>query len=173
MHYIGQMWEENEITVAQEHLATAICDFALSRYCFDKMGETSSANRKKGLFFCLEGEEHYIGIKIISSLFREANWDVQFLGANLPLEYAVYNAQKWKPDVIGISLSLSIQLPKLKEYVTTLENLAHTPTIIVGSRLLKKYDFTPYCTAKTQLFYELTDVERFLDKDEKMMSTYP
>ncbi|WP_254434125.1 B12-binding domain-containing protein [Halobacillus sp. Marseille-Q1614] len=31
MYHVGELWEKNEISVADEHLATAICDFVLSR----------------------------------------------------------------------------------------------------------------------------------------------
>lgn len=31
MQHIGYLWENNQITVADEHLATAICDFVLSK----------------------------------------------------------------------------------------------------------------------------------------------
>lgn len=36
MRHIGYLWEINEISVADEHLATSTCDFLLARYLFEK-----------------------------------------------------------------------------------------------------------------------------------------
>ncbi|WP_373323212.1 cobalamin B12-binding domain-containing protein [Alkalihalobacterium chitinilyticum] len=101
MYYIGDLWKNNEITVADEHLATGTADIILTRYILEKKGMEPS---KRALFFCIEGEEHVLGLKMVSSFFKEKGWDTQFLGANLPLEYVVYSAKKWKPSVIGISI---------------------------------------------------------------------
>ncbi|WP_245947309.1 cobalamin B12-binding domain-containing protein [Bacillus taeanensis] len=32
MRKIGELWQENKISVADEHLATTTCDFTISRY---------------------------------------------------------------------------------------------------------------------------------------------
>lgn len=34
MQHIGHLWETNQITVADEHLATATCDFVLSKLAY-------------------------------------------------------------------------------------------------------------------------------------------
>ncbi|UOE92616.1 cobalamin-dependent protein [Alkalihalobacillus sp. LMS39] len=162
MFYIGHMWENNEIGVADEHLATSICDYVLTRYNFDRHPLTN--REKRAMFFCVEGEEHYLGAKMASSLFQEAGWDVKYLGPNLPLEYALFNAKKWRPDVIGLSITLPLHLPKLKDYVYSLEHLPHRPKVIVGSRLIEKYDFTPFISNQTVLAKEVTDIEPFIEQ---------
>lgn len=32
MQYIGDLWESNQITVADEHLATSTCEYILARF---------------------------------------------------------------------------------------------------------------------------------------------
>ncbi|MBP3949599.1 cobalamin B12-binding domain-containing protein [Bacillus suaedae] len=133
MYSIGDMWEENIITVADEHIATGVCDFILSRYAFNHINTNN--HDKRAMFFCVEGEEHFLGIKMVNALFQENGWDVRFLGPNLPLEYALYSIQNFKPHVVGISVSLSTQLPQLEEYVNKINSLKERPDIIIGSRL--------------------------------------
>ncbi|WP_078554158.1 cobalamin B12-binding domain-containing protein [Bacillus alkalicellulosilyticus] len=162
MYEIGQMWEENLINVADEHLATSICDYVLTRYGFSNISQTGIQNR--AMVFCIEGEDHYLGAKMAASVLQEAGWQVQYLGPNLPLEFALYSARKWKPEVIGLSVSLTLHLPKLKEYITALEQLPHKPTVIVGSRLLEKYDFTPYITKTTVTANRVTDLQQFIEQ---------
>ncbi|GAE37351.1 cobalamin B12-binding domain-containing protein [Halalkalibacter akibai] len=133
MQYIGTLWEENDITVADEHIATGVCDFVLSRYAFPKV--QSHQEHRRAMFFCLEGEEHYLGLKMVHSLFKEEGWNCRYLGPNLPLEYALYTIQNFKPDVVGMSLSLSTQLPQLKIYLDAFDQLTEQPEILIGSRL--------------------------------------
>ncbi|KAA0547660.1 cobalamin-binding protein [Bacillus sp. BGMRC 2118] len=161
MHYIGYMWQENEITVAEEHLATGVCDYLLSRYSHSKVA-TPAPNAPKALFFCVEGELHYLGLKMVSLLFQENGWDVRFLGPNLPLEYATYSVKQWKPDLVGISLSLTYQLPHLSQYIENIESLPSKPTIMVGSRLVDSYHLQNYCSPRTVIFSDLEDISVWL-----------
>jgi methanogenic corrinoid protein MtbC1 len=84
MAQIGMMWEEDEISVADEHLATTTCDYVLSRYQLYIRQEVVK-NEKKGLFLCIENEQHFLGVKMISILFEEHGWQTQLLGADSPL----------------------------------------------------------------------------------------
>lgn len=140
MRYIGTLWEQNLLTVAEEHLASGICDFLLTRYRSVK--NCQPFNGKKAMFFCLEGETHYLGLKMVAALFEEYGWNVRNYGASLPLEYACIGGNNWKPDLIGVSVSIVYHLPKLKEYTDVLAKLPHQPTILVGGRLVGRYDMS-------------------------------
>ncbi|MBM7649895.1 methanogenic corrinoid protein MtbC1 [Bacillus ectoiniformans] len=163
MQYIGELWEKNEITVADEHLATATCDFVFSRL-FSWQGD-QSANGKKAILLCLEGEQHYLGLKMVSSLFVEHGWNVRFFGPNLPLEYALETAEKWKPDVIGLSVSIVYHLPHLKHYVKHLSSLSNRPVIMLGGRLAATHDLRPYCDGNTMILKDLLMANHWLSSE--------
>ncbi|MFD0049414.1 B12-binding domain-containing protein [Actinomycetes bacterium NPDC127524] len=159
---VGDRWERNEITVAEEHVASGISEFLLAHY-FSLRYNTESRSRKKAMFFCLEGEQHDLGLKMVHSLFEEKGWETRYMGANLPLEYAVQMAGKYKPQVIGLSVSIIYHLPKLKNYIEELEKLTVKPKVIVGGRLCGKYDLTPYCSSDTLIVKDLTEVKDWLE----------
>ncbi|MEK1829221.1 B12-binding domain-containing protein [Priestia megaterium] len=48
MRVTGDMWEENIISVADEHVATTTCDYVLTRYRFYKNSGTRFRHRSKG-----------------------------------------------------------------------------------------------------------------------------
>ncbi|MDR7074901.1 cobalamin B12-binding domain-containing protein [Fictibacillus barbaricus] len=160
MYLIGDLWENNEISVADEHLATGVCDFVLSRL-FQISTETTSDH--KSMFFCLQGEQHYLGIKMINSLFEENGWQTRYFGASLPLEYALKTALQWKPEVIGLSVSIVYNLPVLKNYVRTLSALPHKPVILIGGRLAEKYDLIPYTNHQGIIMKNLDEVDQWLN----------
>ena len=157
MQHIGELWERDDISVADEHLATATCDFMISRFHAQTNRNTSS---RKAMFLCVEEEQHTLGMRMASLLFEENGWKTRMMGANLPLEHAISAAEKWKPDVICLSITILYHVPVLKSYVETLESLPFHPKIMVGSRLLSMYDLSPYCTPHT-LF--MTDYKKLTD----------
>lgn len=163
MQYVGELWQKDEISVAEEHLATSVCDFVLSRYGF-QFKKNREDRKRKIMFLCLEKEQHMLGTKMAASLCEEKQWDVKLLGANLPLEYALSMAEEWKPDVIGLSASIPYRLPLMREYITELEDLDFHPTVIVGGRLAASYDLYKYASEKTMIFKTLHELDNWLDK---------
>ncbi|MDT2046316.1 B12-binding domain-containing protein [Priestia flexa] len=137
MRYIGTLWEKNIVTVADEHVATTTCDYLLTRYGFYKE-VTSKKNKKHGkvMLFCLEEEQHFIGLKMVSLLFEEHGFDTRFLGADLPREAAEVMATDWQPDIVALSVTISFHLDQLPPYVNLLESLDPKPITLIGGRLI-------------------------------------
>lgn len=132
MYWIGEQWEKNIITVADEHLATAICDFVVS--VTEVRRPVQVPYKKKVMVLGPEGEDHYIGLKMVASLFKESGWEVQYLGPNLPLDAAIDSAKRWEPDVIALSAALAYRLPVLKNYAEAFIALKFNPTVVLGGR---------------------------------------
>jgi len=160
---IGSYWEQGEITVAEEHLATAACDLLLTRY--DQQLPAPAACRKppRAMLFCVEQERHVLGLKMVESLFRQEGWDVRFFGADLPLDYAVTHAARWKPDAIGISASMTMFLPQVGAAVSALEKLENRPMLLVGGRAVKAATFTAADSDRTLVCPDLLAVANWLD----------
>ncbi|MBM7604267.1 methanogenic corrinoid protein MtbC1 [Metabacillus crassostreae] len=164
LQLIGYLWETDQITVADEHLATSTCEYILARFhnYMKREQKIRQFSEKKALFLCLENEQHDIGLKMASQLFEEYGWKTRLLGANLPLEYALKSARHWKPHVIGLSFSIWYHAEILANYIQELEELPHKPIVIVGGRLLSNYDFSTYCSDKTRLFPSLIELKAWL-----------
>ncbi|MDX1805501.1 MAG: cobalamin-dependent protein [Paenisporosarcina sp.] len=159
MQLIGVMWEEDEISVADEHLATSTCDFVLAKFHSRVKKIPITEISKKAMFFSVEKEQHSLGMKMAAHLFEQAGWDVRFMGANLPLTYAVDAAERFKPDVIGISLTIIHHLEQLKTYVERLESIQSRPQLLVGSRLISSYELSEYASPATRMIrnFEVLD----------------
>lgn len=142
MYYIGQLWEQNEISVADEHLATAVCDFVLSSLKDER--PKRKVNQHKALLFGVEKEQHYLGMKIVAETFKEQGWKVRYLGPDLPLEHSLTQIKAFKPDVIGLSAALSYRLPTIKTIIERLETLEWKPLIMIGGRMATKFDLEEF-----------------------------
>ncbi|WP_064504216.1 B12-binding domain-containing protein [Alkalihalobacillus trypoxylicola] len=135
MYYIGELWEHNKISVADEHLATAVCDMIISQLSI--LSEGTESNQKI-MLLGLEEEQHYLGLRMVGIVFKKHGWDVKYLGPNLPLGHMLNFIDVWKPDVVGVSVALPYRLPTLIKYVESLEELHSPPQILVGGRMAEK-----------------------------------
>lgn len=171
MRYVGELWEMNEISVADEHVASNIFHLLISRFSLERNGEEradhlGSDSRSKAMLFCIEGEEHSLGAKMASSLFEEYDWDTRYLGANLPINDAIIYANKWRPDVIGISVSIVYNLPILLEFLKEIDRLDYDPEIILGGRITILYPMEKYCPDHVVILKDLHSLRYLLDENK-------
>lgn len=141
MYRIGELWEQNKVSVAEEHLATAVCEFVLSA---TEIRAEEKDGRLKAMIFAPEGEEHYIGLKMVAAMFREEGYSVRYMGPNLPLDAALSLADEWKPDVVALSGALAHRLPALKTYAQAFTSLEHKPTVLIGGRAVTLANYGEY-----------------------------
>jgi len=136
---IGLLWQQNKLTVAQEHLATAISQNVLAR-AFAK-AEFSDPIEKKIICACVEGNHHGLGLRMISDAYEVSGWDVSFLGTDTPNRSIISQVDKEKPDALALSVSMPHQILGLKELLIQLraDMGGHLPIIILGGRAINNY----------------------------------
>ena len=132
MYQVGALWQQNRISVAQEHLASAITQGALAA----GFGEAEFAppNGRCAAFACVQDNHHAIGLRIVSDAFEVAGWDVSFLGSNTPTASIVSFVAENSPDVLGLSVGLAHHVITLRDVIgrvrAELGNAA--PQIVIG-----------------------------------------
>jgi MerR family transcriptional regulator, light-induced transcriptional regulator len=159
MERVGILWEKNQITVAEEHLATASIDYLMTQLRYQLLHPEFLKNAPSILLFCLEGERHSLGLKMVSDVFREYKWNVKFLGSSVPTEEVIKTIDKWEPDAIGISVALSPLLPKLKECLKMIDDLDKNIDILVGGRVVSFYNLEEFGIENVHLCSDLKDIE--------------
>ncbi|WP_246942707.1 cobalamin B12-binding domain-containing protein [Bacillus pinisoli] len=169
MRYVGELWELNEITVADEHIASNVCNLLIARYHVEisnRLEDHTTESSLKGMFFCIEGEEHSLGIRMVTSLFKEYGWNTRYLGANLPVKDAVIYATKWRPEIIGVSLSIIYNLPKLMEFLSEMDKLDYRPEILVGGRITTLFELESHLPKNIRIVKELDSLNHMLQHNE-------
>jgi methanogenic corrinoid protein MtbC1 len=127
---IGRLWQENHISVAQEHLATAISQLALSHLY--RHLPRDPANGRTVMVSCVEGELHELGARIASDFLEMAGFEVRFLGANVPAEHLAREVRDSKPDLLALSVTMSYHMPALRKAVTAVREVAPLLPMAVG-----------------------------------------
>ena len=132
---IGRLWQENEITVAEEHLATAITQISMGRLYTDCC-MTTGRNGRTLLAACAETEKHEVGLRMICDLLELEGWDATYLGASVPPESLVAMVLRDRPDVLALSASIAPHLPQLRSLIAAVRAATGdaVPYILVGGR---------------------------------------
>ncbi len=140
MYEIGALWQNNRITVAQEHLATAITQNAMARSFAD--ADFAAPLNRKALFACVPANHHSLGLRMVSDAFEVAGWEVQFLGADVPARDLLAQLAHWRPEMLGLSLSLPGQIKTARLLVQQLraELGNQCPAILAGGLATNQAD---------------------------------
>jgi methanogenic corrinoid protein MtbC1 len=104
MYAIGRLWQENRITVAQEHLATAISQSVLARAYLQ--ADFAAPTGQKALLACVAANQHNLGLRMLADAFETAGWDSLYLGADVPTADLLRQVDASSPDLLVLSLSL-------------------------------------------------------------------
>ncbi|HET9012523.1 MAG TPA: cobalamin-dependent protein [Gemmatimonadaceae bacterium] len=136
MREIGRLWQEDELTVAEEHLATAITESAMSRM-FERVFVWRDVRTPRLLAACAEEERHQMGLRMLCDLLELAGWETTYLGASVPIESLVDLVRKHTPDAVAISATIAPHVPRVREAIQAIRsaNLDRQPVIAVGGRV--------------------------------------
>ncbi len=162
MYRVGKLWENNRITVANEHLATSITESLLSLvYPSIFAGERIG---KKVVISCAANEFHQIGGKLVADIFELNGWDGYFLGANSPVEDTARFIHETQPDVVGFSLSILSNLDHLKQAIEAVRSDFPNMDLLIGGQAFR------WGGIDTIKQYAGTEYIQSLDDLEKMIS---
>lgn len=136
LYQVGLLWQQNRITVAQEHLATALVQNALAAGFAKAVFEPP--NGRRAVFACIEGNHHLVGLRMVSDAFEVAGWEVDFLGGDTPTPSIIAFVAQRRPELLGLSVSLGVQVLKLREVIARVkaELGNESPAIVAGGRAL-------------------------------------
>ncbi|HWI20612.1 MAG TPA: cobalamin-dependent protein [Vicinamibacterales bacterium] len=132
---IGQLWQDNAISIADEHIATAISQLALAQlYSY---AERHANTERRILVACVDGELHDMGARLAADMLDLEGHDVIFLGASVPADSLVARARADRPDLIVLSITMTFHIAALREAVEKLRHaLSPAPPIAAGGRAL-------------------------------------
>lgn len=120
---IGRLWQEDRISVAQEHMATAISQVVLAHLYLE--AAPSPSNGKKVVVACVEGELHDFPARLTADALDLAGFEVRFLGANVPTESLLRAVTTEKPDLLALSIAMAFNIPALRSVVLRVRAQTH------------------------------------------------
>ena len=135
MREIGRLWQQNELTVAEEHLATAISEAAMSRM-FERVFVWRDVRTPRLIAACAAEERHQMGLRMLCDLLELDGWETTYLGAAVPIESLVDLVGKHQPSAVAISATIAPHIPRVRDAIAAIRaaELPVQPVIAVGGR---------------------------------------
>lgn len=137
MYKVGEMWEEGEISVATEHLASAIVETILGQLYY-KVISKSGSRSKTVVVSTVENESHQIGAKMVSDVFELHGWNSHFLGANTPVDELLKYLEMVKPNILSLSMSIDTHLDALEKTIQKVKGKYPDLVILTGGQGLNE-----------------------------------
>ena len=136
MYQVGELWENNRITVANEHLATSITESLLnlsypSVFATERIG-------KIALISCSANEFHQ-NRRQDGGRYPGTQWVGQpFLGSKHTrrMTWAQY-IQDTKPDLVGLSLSILSNMDHLKRAIEVVKTDFPNLDLLIGGQAFR------------------------------------
>jgi DNA-binding transcriptional MerR regulator len=135
LYRIGDAWYRGEIRIATEHFASAfICGVLMNLL----QAFPVYRGAPKLLVGCAPEEQHEIAPLMLSVLLRREGYQVEFLGADLPVEDLVIYAADIKPDMIILSAGFEHTARPLYKMQGLLDELPNRPKLGFGGRFFNE-----------------------------------
>lgn len=131
MQEIGSLWARDALTVAEEHLATAISEEVLAEL-FPAALRRPPASRERVLLAGVQGEQHLLGMQMVADVLEGAGFDVLFAGADVPAGDLVALCREHRPAVVGLGASTPATVPALLDAAEDLWALDDPPRLMGG-----------------------------------------
>ncbi|MEW5769985.1 MAG: cobalamin-dependent protein [Pseudomonadota bacterium] len=140
LYRIGEMWQANRLSVAQEHLATAIAQSVMTACLL--LSQPATPLGRRVLLACVEGNQHALGLRMVADAFQLGGWGVQYLGANVPTQALIRQTREWRPHLLGLSISLPHQLKAVRAIIKQLgEQLGDArPAVMIGGLAINRFE---------------------------------
>ncbi|MFP4513153.1 MAG: B12-binding domain-containing protein, partial [Acidimicrobiales bacterium] len=130
---VGARWQRNELSVADEHLASGVTESALHA-----LVGVDAVRAESGLVVvaCAEGDWHTLAAKMFAEQLRGRGVVVAFLGASTPAEHIATFLRRHRPEALAVSCTS----PLFYTGVAPLADAAHAAGIpvLVGGRALTR-----------------------------------
>jgi diguanylate cyclase (GGDEF)-like protein len=128
---VGERWQRNQLTTADEHLASGVTSAALDALTGEA---TPSSSSVLTVVTCAEGDWHSLAAQMFGASLRSYGIGVRVLGASTPAEAVAEFLDRSGGDSLAVSCSMSMFFPG----AARLADAAHAQGIpvLMGGRAL-------------------------------------
>jgi len=125
LHELGELWERNEVSIAQEHFASTLLRGRL-------LGLARGWGRGIGpvaVLACAPGEHHDLGLLAFGLALRARGWRIVYLGTDTPIASVAEAARACSPAVVVLS---AIDPRVFRRHAEQLRQLAAETRVCLG-----------------------------------------
>jgi DNA-binding transcriptional MerR regulator len=125
LHELGERWEQNDISIAQEHFASTLLRGRL-------LGLARGWGRGIGpvaVLACAPGEQHDLGLIAFGLALRARGWRIVYLGTDTPIASLADTARSCTPAAVIVS---AVDPRVFRRHAAELRQLARETRLCLG-----------------------------------------
>ncbi|HET7417335.1 MAG TPA: B12-binding domain-containing protein [Solirubrobacterales bacterium] len=137
MYEVGRLWEKGAITVADEHLATALTHRVVAALRPpSSVGGPSGAvgGMPRAILAAVEGEQHALGLRMAADVLEDAGYQTIYLGADVPTGALLQAVDTFSPDLVGLSATMPESRKLLEDAVARIRKGHPHLQLLIGGR---------------------------------------
>lgn len=131
---IGDSWCSGEIGVGDEHLATQIVIQQMERLR-SLIAVPVLRSPYRVVVACIEGEQHFVGARMVADLCLLKGWGVDFLGADTPTSALVEMAKRRHAHLVALSATMEQGMAHARDVLDELAALSPAPNVVLGGQI--------------------------------------
>ncbi|HEX3172796.1 MAG TPA: diguanylate cyclase [Solirubrobacterales bacterium] len=132
MWRIGELWEQGTISVADEHLATALTHQTMAGIYGPSLGHKVKPGRI--LMAAVEGERHALGLRMAGDVVELAGYETIYLGADVPTDDLLQAVATRSPDLVGLSATMPSSIQALDRAVAEIQRVNPNLVVLFGGQ---------------------------------------
>jgi methanogenic corrinoid protein MtbC1 len=127
---IGNLWHAGELTIAEEHFASATMQTAMSQLL--ALAPAAPSRGLTAMVAAVDGNIHDLGARQVADFFEMDGWRTVYLGGSVPTDDLASAAAQFGAHVVGLSAALPVHLRAMEDAVAAVRERAPSAAIIVG-----------------------------------------
>lgn len=127
MQHVEQLYREDRINVASEHMATRI-NRAIAEHIQARLPQQNPI-QKRILITCAHGEAEEFSAQMVADLFEADGWDVYLLGGGVPHDEVGAVVGQLQPAVLLVIGSRPSDTPLVRQLIDHLRAINACPTM--------------------------------------------
>jgi hypothetical protein len=135
---VGVLWITNHINPAQEHLALNLIRQKII-LGIEKLPKGLQSN-KSVVLFMPEGEYHEIGLLYVHYLLKLKGYNIDYLGANVPIVDLKYLTEIKKVDYLYAHITAPTKGFKMAKFLDQISHIDKSLTIILTGQMVQEYN---------------------------------
>ena len=134
MTRIGALWATGEMTIADEHLASALNYKVMASVYSVSLAHRPTANCGRVLLAGVEGDRHGVGLRMAGDVLDLSGYEVLYLGEDVSARDLVIAAGARRPDVIAIAVPTEAARAAGEATLRELESSCPEVPVLVGGQ---------------------------------------
>jgi diguanylate cyclase (GGDEF)-like protein len=133
---IGELWEQGAISVADEHLATALTHQVMAGVYGPSLGHKVKPGRI--LMAAVEGEQHALGLRMAADVVELAGYETIYLGADVPTDDLLQAVAARSPDLVGLSATMPSSIQPLDRAIAEIQRVNPNLIVLFGGQGVRR-----------------------------------